>query len=96
MNETTNGTAQQHATKNAAQQLREHFGVSDKGLPAYLRPAPSAEYVGIGLSTLWRYAANRGKTGFPQAIKLSDRVTVFKRADLDAWVQSRNAERGAA
>ena len=91
MNETTNGTAQQQATKNAAQQLREHCGVSDKGLPAYLRPARSAEYVGIGLSTLWRYLANREKTGFPQAIKLSDRVTVFARADLDVWVQSRNA-----
>lgn len=89
MNETTNGTAQQHATKNAAQQLREHLG-------AYLRPAPSAEYVGIGLSTLWRYAANREKTGFPQAIKLSDRVTLFRRADLEAWVESRNAEGGAA
>lgn len=92
MNETTNGTAQQQATKNAAQQLQARLGARDKkGLPAYLRPAPSAEYVGIGLSTLWRYAANRGKTGFPQAIKLSDRVTVFKRADLEAWVESRNA-----
>ena len=90
MNETTNGTAQQQATKNAAQQLREHFGVSDKGLPAYLRPARSAEYVGIGLSTLWRYLANREKTGFPQALKLSERITLFRRADLEAWVEGRN------
>ena len=92
MNETTNGTAQQQATKNAAQQLQAHLGARDKkGLPAYLRPAEAARFIGIGLSTLWRYLANREKTGFPQAIKLSDRVTVFARADLDAWVQSRNA-----
>lgn len=63
---------------------------------AYLRPAEAARFIGIGLSTLWRYLANHDKTGFPQAIKLSDRITVFARADLDAWVQSRNAEGGAA
>lgn len=58
---------------------------------AYLRPAEAARFIGIGLSTLWRYLANHDKTGFPQPKKVSDRVTVFKRADLEAWVESRNA-----
>ena len=62
----------------------------------YLRPAEAARFIGIGLSTLWRYLANHDKTGFPQPKKVSDRVTVFKRADLEAWVESRNAEGGAA
>lgn len=90
MNEATGAAPRHHTpTKNAAQQLHEHLG-------AYLRPAPSAKYVGIGLSTLWRYLADRDKTGFPQPKKLSERVTVFKRADLDAWVEGRNSERGAS
>lgn len=91
MNETTGATPRQHTpTKNAAQQLREHLG-------AYLRPAAAAEYAGIGLSSLWRYLANREKTGFPAPIKpRGTRVTLFKRADLEAWVESRNTEGGAA
>ncbi len=63
---------------------------------AYLRPAEAARFIGIGLSTLWRYLANHEKTGFPQPKKVSDRVTLFARADLVAWVEGRNAEGGAA
>lgn len=63
---------------------------------AYLRPAEAAQFIGIGLSTLWRYRKNHETTGFPQPKKVSDRVTVFKRADLEAWVESRNAEGAAA
>lgn len=63
---------------------------------AYLRPADAARFIGIGLSTLWRYLAQQDKTGFPQPKKISERVTVFKRADLEAWVEGRNTERGAA
>lgn len=62
---------------------------------AYLRPADAARFIGIGLSTLWRYAANRD-TGFPQPKKVSERVTVFKRADLEKWVDDRGVEGGAA
>ena len=57
---------------------------------AYLRPAEAARFIGIGLSTLWRYCKNHETTDFPQPKKVSDRVTVFKRADLEAWVESRN------
>lgn len=91
MSETTCITPDQLTpAKNTAQQLREHLG-------AYLRPAAAAEYAGIGLSSLWRYLANREKTGFPQPIKpRGTRVTLFRRADLEAWVESRNVEGGAA
>ena len=57
---------------------------------AYLRPADAARFIGVGLSTLWRYCKNHETTGFPQPKKVSERVTVFKRADLEAWVESRN------
>lgn len=50
----------------------------------YKRPKPSASYLGIGLSTLWRWA--KEKKDFPKPISLSPRVTVFRVADLDAFI----------
>lgn len=39
----------------------------------YLRAKGAAEYLGIGLSTVWLYAKQKKL----HAMKLSDRVTVF-------------------
>ncbi|AVO48543.1 hypothetical protein C6568_04125 [Melaminivora suipulveris] len=47
------------------------------------RPQQSAELLGIGLSTLWRFAKER--PDFPRPRKLSPRVTVFIVAELLAW-----------
>ena len=47
-----------------------------------LRPKDAAKYLGIGLSTIWLFA----KQGKLHPIKLSDRVTLFKKEDLDAFV----------
>jgi len=44
-----------------------------------------AEYLGIGVSTVWYYA----KQGLLKPIKLSPRVTVFKKSDIDAFIASR-------
>jgi excisionase family DNA binding protein len=54
----------------------------------HLRPKEAHKYLGIGLSTLWLYV----KQGKIKAIKLSDRVTIFKKSDLDAFVTSREVE----
>ena len=51
----------------------------------YLRAKDAHKYLGIGMSTLWLYA--RQKKIKP--IKLSERVTVFKKSDLEAFVLSR-------
>jgi predicted DNA-binding transcriptional regulator AlpA len=50
-----------------------------------MRAKEVAEYIGIGLSTVWLYA----KQGLLKPINLSPRVTVFKKADIDAFVASR-------
>lgn len=50
----------------------------------YKRPKPSAAHLEIGLSTLWRWAKERHD--FPKPIKLSPRVTVFRVADLEAFI----------
>lgn len=43
-------------------------------IPKYLRPKELAEYLGIGLSTVWLYT----KQGKIKRIKISQKVTVFQ------------------
>lgn len=52
--------------------------------PQNLRPKEASKYLGIGLSTLWLYA--RQKKLNP--IKLSKKVTIFKKSDLDEYINS--------
>jgi len=47
-----------------------------------LRPKQAAKYLGIGLSSLWRLIANKKI----KSIKLSERTTIIKKAELDAFV----------
>lgn len=49
-----------------------------------LRPKQAAEYLGIGVSTLWKW--NKENPNFPERIKLGERVTVWRKADLDAFI----------
>lgn len=57
----------------------------------HLRAKQAALYLGIGQSTLWLFT----KQGKIKSIKLSDRVTVWTKADIDAFVASRSTA-GAA
>jgi len=52
--------------------------------PQNLRAKEASKYLGIGLSTLWLYA----RQGKLKPIKLSPRVTIFKRSSLDEFVNS--------
>ena len=52
-----------------------------------LRPRQAASFLGIGLSTLWRWSKDRAD--FPRPISLSSRTTVFRLHDLAAWRDSR-------
>ncbi len=51
----------------------------------FLRDKQAAEYLGVGTSTIWLYT----KQGKLKAIKLSDRVTVWAKSELNAFVLSR-------
>lgn len=57
---------------------------------SFFRVKDAAKYLGVGISTVWLYA----KQGKLHPIKLSDRVTVFSKEDLDAFIN--NAIEGAA
>lgn len=48
-----------------------------------LRPQQAAQILGIGLSTLWRWAKER--EDFPAPIKLGPRTTVWPLEKLVAW-----------
>ena len=48
-----------------------------------LRPKAAAEFLGIGVSTLWRWS--KGRNDFPKARKLGPRCTVFNTIELQNW-----------
>lgn len=50
-----------------------------------LRAKEASQYVGIGVSTFWRWV-QEGK--IPQGRKISPRCTLWKVEDLDAYLES--------
>ena len=49
-----------------------------------MRAKDVAQYLGVGLSTVWLYA----KQGKITPIKLSASVTIFKKEQLDAFINA--------
>ena len=47
-----------------------------------MRAKEASTYIGCGLSTIWLWA----KQGKITAYKLSDRVTIFRKDELDAFI----------
>lgn len=48
-----------------------------------LRPKQAAEFLGIGVSTLWRWTKER--EDFPKPILLGRRTTIFEKSRLVSW-----------
>jgi len=55
-----------------------------------LRPKHAAEFLGIGLSSLWRRINE--DPDFPRPRKVSERVTYFLESELVAWRDSQAAK----
>jgi len=49
-----------------------------------------ADYLGMGNSTVWRKAKTDPE--FPKPIKLSERITVWRVADLEAYIERMASE----
>ena len=47
-----------------------------------LRAKEAHKYLGVGKSTLWAYVAQKKINAY----KISDRVTIFKKSELDAFI----------
>jgi len=58
----------------------------------YLRAKQVAEYLSVGLSSVWAMAKNN--PDFPRPLRLGPRTTVWDRDQLDTFVE-RRAGRGA-
>lgn len=54
-----------------------------QGNPPCLRPKDAATFLQIGLSTLWKWS-KEGRV--PAPVKLGGRCTVWRRADLEAYL----------
>ena len=54
----------------------------------HMRAKEASKYLGVGLSTIWLYV----KQGKINTVKLSDRVTIFKRKDLDNFINKNTIE----
>ncbi len=50
---------------------------------AIFRPKDAAAYLGVAVSTLYRWA---NEPGFPTRIKLGKHASGWRKADLDAWI----------
>lgn len=50
----------------------------------HFRDKQAAQYLGVSTSTIWLYA----KQGKLHPVRLSPRVTIFSRGDLDAFIAS--------
>jgi len=61
-------------------QIEQRHGAGKK----YFRAKEAAEYMGVGLSTVWLYA----KEGKLTAKKISSRVTVFEINEIDNLINS--------
>ena len=57
---------------------------NEKTFKQYYRAKEACVYLGISRSGLWLYA----KQGKLAAIKITDRVTVFAKDDLDKFVEN--------
>jgi len=57
---------------------------SDNTIQENYRAKDAARFLSCGLSTVWLYA----KQGKLNPIKLSDRVTIFKREDLENFINA--------
>ncbi len=57
---------------------------SETAIVENMRAKETAKFLGCGLSTVWLWV-NQGKL---KAYKLSDRVTIFKRSELEAFINA--------
>ncbi|WP_175813335.1 ribbon-helix-helix domain-containing protein [Burkholderia contaminans] len=61
---------------------------------AGLRAKQAAAYLGISVTSLWRFA--RTNPSFPQPVRVTDGVTVFLTDELDAWLAEKSKRTGNA
>ena len=57
----------------------------------YLRVDEAAKFLSMGVSTIWT-KSKKNDDDFPSPRKITERITVWKKSELDAWVNRETAE----
>ncbi|MXZ86476.1 MAG: AlpA family phage regulatory protein [Acidimicrobiia bacterium] len=65
--------------------MKPHGGTWEPPLHL-IRADELAKRLGVSTTTLWRWANGNGHPTFPQPIRLSPRVKVWRVADVEAWL----------
>lgn len=60
--------------------------MENQNIGQYLRAKQASQYMGIGVSTLWLFT----KQGKINAIRMSERVTVWDKNELNSFIASRS------
>jgi prophage regulatory protein len=66
----------------------------DRDMQKSLRPKIAAQFLGIGIATLWRWS--RERDDFPKPRRLSTRCTIFDQDELIAWRDAQSDEKRRA
>lgn len=74
-----------------AAQLTQETKHSPQKIPAVMRPKAAAEYLGMGLSTVWRRA--KEDPDFPKPVKLGPRTTCFYTTDIVSFLDRQQETR---
>lgn len=53
----------------------------------YMRPAKAAKYFDVSENTLWRWI--KEQPGFPEPIKMGERVTLFDITAIEQWMREK-------
>ncbi|MCX8980554.1 AlpA family transcriptional regulator [Citrobacter portucalensis] len=56
------------------------------------RAKQTANFLNISTVTLWRWTKN--KPGFPKAIRLTERVTIYDANEIRQWVRGQYVDKG--
>jgi predicted DNA-binding transcriptional regulator AlpA len=63
--------------------------------PNYVRAKQAAQHLSISRSTLWQWVRERKGEGFPQPIRLGQKVTLHDLNKLEAFVAAQAVKGGA-
>jgi len=55
--------------------------------PAILRPKQAAQYIGVSVSSFWRFT--KQDESFPKVFKVGVKTSAVMRDDLDRWIAAR-------
>jgi predicted DNA-binding transcriptional regulator AlpA len=69
--------------------------MNESNQPNYARAKEAAQHLKIARSTLWQWASERKNEGFPQPIKLGQKVTLFDLNAIDAFVAAQAVKGGS-